>query len=148
MHYELEILAALSALPKPTTQDIVTKTGISERKVQNVIKTLSNDLLVDIKTIREGRTIRYTVVGWGVFESGSQLKKALKQRARRKTTKQNPKMTKSAFYDSVKMENFKESSRLEGVEVSDLVSPAKTISAVQSKRTSLLKKYSNYGNQN
>lgn len=69
MKYELDVLAALVQLAEPTTKDIVAATGISERKVQNVIKRLQVDLEMSIEKVKKGRSIVYTIKSWGIFES-------------------------------------------------------------------------------
>ena len=117
MNYELDILAALIQLSEPTTQDIVAATGISERKVQNVMKTLQSDLKIEIKKSKDGRNVRYSIKSWGVFESGKVLEKELSNRHLNTCKKSTFKFSKAAFYESVKMSNYKESSRLEGITI-------------------------------
>lgn len=145
MKYELDVLAALAQLSQPTTQEIVAATGISERKVQNVIKALQNDLNVEINKVKKGRNICYLVAGWGVFESGLFLKRALSNRSLINNKKLTDKDTKAAFYDSVKMDNYRESARLEGISVNSAVIPNGSISTSAAKRI-LIEKYAQYKN--
>lgn len=145
MKYELDVLAALTQLPQPTTQEIVAATGISERKVQNVIKALQFDLKVEIEKIRKGRRVCYVVTDWGVFESGVPLKRTLANRPLIKNNKTAARVNKIAFYDSVKMSNYKESTRLEGISIHIVSAPSDKKSISRAKRT-LIKKYTKYKN--
>ena len=144
MKYELDVLAALTQLTEPTTQDIVAATGMSERKVQNVINFLHVDLQIGIERVKTGRNIRYRIKDWGVFESGNYLKRALVNRALTKNKKRSPSVVKALYYESVKMDNFKESSRLEGISIridTTSVGKKKTIAGT---RRALVRKYSKY----
>ena len=143
MNYEIEVLAALTQLPEPTTQEMASATGISERKVQTVIKTLQNDFKVDIKKVKQGRHIHYVITGWGVFESGDHLKQVLANRPTR-SNRSNSKITKSTFYESVKMSNYKESSRLEGISIEASKQPAFAKKTSSTTKRALVKKYSQY----
>ena len=144
MKYELDVLAALIQLHKPTTQDVVAETGISERKVQNVIKALQSDLNIKVKKTKDGRLIRYSITGWGVFESGEALRQELAKRPLNKTKKSAVKLNKTIFYESVKMSNYKESSRLEGITI-HLYTPTRNDKISNSiKKNSLIKKYSRH----
>ena len=145
MKYELDVLAALTRLPEPTTQAIVSSTGISERKVQNVIKTLQTELKIVIKKVRNGRSIHYVITDWGVFESAAQLKHTLADRTLINDTNPDAQVDKPAYYDSVKMSNYKESSRLEGIPIHITASAGGKKSISQAKRA-LINKYSNYKN--
>ena len=144
MNYEIEVLAALTQLPEPTTQEMASATGISERKVQTVIKTLQNDFKVDIKKVKQGRHIRYVITGWGVFESGGHLKQVLATRPTNRSNRSNAKITKSTFYESVKMSNYKESSRLEGISIEASKQPAFAKKTSSTTKRALVKKYSQY----
>ncbi|WP_043320042.1 YhfG family protein [Microbulbifer sp. HZ11] len=154
MKCELDVLAVLAQMPHPTMRDIVAKTGISERKFQTVLKTLRSELKMQIKREKVGRNIRYNITGWGVFESKSILQAALTQRfsgknysdlstfrdSRNKTV---PTQLKSDFFESVKMRNFIESSRLEGISL-----PIRSMTVIKAthrlmKKESLIRKYSN-----
>ncbi|MCE2571250.1 hypothetical protein [Motilimonas eburnea] len=77
MKYELAVLAAMSRLDSPNTNAIVAATGISERKVQSVVKSLIDDLGLDIQRQRHGRTFSFVIKGWGVFESGQAIQSQL-----------------------------------------------------------------------
>lgn len=140
MKYELDVLAALAQLSQPTTQEIVAATGISERKVQNVIKALKSDLDVDIEKIKKGRNIGYSVASWGVFESGLFLKITLSDRPLLIDKKTSTFATKAAFYESVKMSNYKESSRLEGISV-DPFNALTSKKIISSAKRALVEKY-------
>ncbi|BAX54800.1 hypothetical protein PDPUS_2_00214 [Photobacterium damselae subsp. piscicida] len=61
MKYELLVLAAMTRLESPNTQAIVVATGISERKVQSVVKSLVENLGLDIERKRQGRTFRFAI---------------------------------------------------------------------------------------
>lgn len=146
MDYELDVLAALVQLPEPTTQDIVAATGISERKVQNVMKALQSDLKIIINVEKDGRSIHYSVTSWGVFESGNIVEKELASRPLNKCKKSTSGLSKSAFYDSVKMSNYKESSRLEGIMIRFHASTKGSNKTSSVKKRSLIEKYSTYKN--
>jgi len=147
MRYELDILAAITSLPKPTTQEIVSATNISERKVHNVIKTLQTDLCMEIKRIKDGRKVYFVISEWGAFESGDRLKGLLADRII-KISSDSSHVAKTfsdkySFYESVKMKNYKESIRLEGLSVSIPDTPKDKQSLTIVKRT-LIDKYSKY----
>lgn len=147
MKYELDVLAALTQLSQPTTREIVDVTGISERKVQNVIKTLKLDLQVELEKIKKGRSFGYEVTDWGVFESALLLKRKLLNRPLKKSLNTTLKDKKAAYYDSVKMSNYKESSRLEGV-ITNAASTQHGENSVLSEKRSLIEKYAKYKNAN
>lgn len=118
MKYELAVLAAMSRLDSPNTQAIVAATGISERKVQSVVKSLIDDLGLDIQRLRHGRTFSFVIKGWGVFESGQAIQSQLNKVH---LNHSDPSLManyadKHAYYEQVKMDNYKESMRLEGFE--------------------------------
>ncbi len=143
MKYELDVLAALSQLPQPTTQEIVAATGISERKVQSVIKDLQSDLKVGIDKIKKGRSVYYLVTDWGVFETAGLLKRTLATRPINKIKKLGARGKKATFYDSVKMSNYKESSRLEGISIQTEITSSDKKSIINTKQ-SLIEKYSKF----
>lgn len=146
MKYEFDILAAMLEIEKPTTRKIVELTGISERKVQGVIKSLCDDLEMNISRIKEGRTIYFMITGWGVFETGLKLKKKLKSRNenKRKLTGSYKAIytftQKRKYFDKVKLVNFKESMRLEGIAINITKYPVKK-NEITSMRNDLIKKY-------
>jgi len=147
MRYELDILAAITSLPRPTTQEIVSATKISERKVQNVIKTLQTDLCMKIKRVKDGRKAYFVISEWGAFESGERLKDLLANRkignANDSTHEVERISDKYSFYESVKMKNYTESLRLEGLSVSTKDIPTDKQSLTIAKRN-LIAKYSKY----
>ena len=147
MRYELDILAAITRLPKPTTQEIVSATKISERKVQTVIKTLQTDLCMGIKRVKDGRKAYFVISEWGAFESGERLKDLLVNRKIEKTNNNTHVVAgiseKHSFYESVKMKNYTESTRLEGLSVSIHDMPMDKQSLTIAKRN-LIAKYSKY----
>lgn len=131
MKYELEVLAALTQYKYPNTRLIVDATGISERKVQMVIKSLMSDLGIRIEKKSINHSFYFFIKSWGCFESGSFLKEHLEQidlvKAKSERLKKNKKSTelvsladKKAYFDSVKIKNYKESLRLEGISPSSL----------------------------
>ena len=140
MKYELDVLAALTQLSQPTTREIVAVTGISERKVQNVIKTLKLDLQVELEKIKKGRSFGYEVTDWGVFESALLLKRKLLNRPLKKASNTTVRDKKAAFYDSVKMRNYQESTRLEGVSIK-AASTLRDKNALSDVRRALTDKY-------
>lgn len=150
MKYELDVMAALVQLSNPTTEDIVLATGFSARKVQQVVKTLQIDLYVVINKTRKGRRTGFSVKSWGVFETGSSLKEMLRKRTLITHSQQTSPNTasksfakKAAYYDSVKMGNYIESARLEGI----TIPPDPTLTApdaIQKRKQELIEKYSGY----
>ena len=143
MEYELDVLAALIYLPEPTTQSIAAATDISTRKVQIVLKALQLNLNIEIEKIKCGRNIHYRITNWGVFESGTLLKQSLSKRLSAKNKKHNIENKIIAYYDSIKLRNFQESSRLEGIsiQIKHIRIDKKHISTAKHK---LIKKYSTY----
>ena len=77
MKYELLVLAAMTRLESPNTQAIVAATGISVRKVQSVVNSLVENLDLNIQRERQGRTFRFSINSWGVFESGKAIQSQL-----------------------------------------------------------------------
>lgn len=146
MKYEFDVLAAMLEIEKPTTRRIVDLTGISERKVQGVIKSLSKDLEMEISRIKEGRTSYYMITGWGVFESGLKLKKKLKNRnVNIKKQKNSYKLIytfsqKAEYFDKVKLINFKESMRLEGFTI-NITKYSVNKNEIASMKNNLIEKY-------
>ncbi len=134
MKYELAVMAALTKLNHPNTRSIVEATGISERKVQQVLQILQQDLEVKINRIRDGKVSYFEVISWGIFESGQaincklsdldlakfkysrQQEKGIRNQKNRKTimTTYNE---KKHYFDSVKLKNYRESMRLEGINI-------------------------------
>lgn len=142
MKYELLVLAAMTRLESPNTQDIVAATGISERKVQSVVNSLVEDLGLNIQRERQGRTFRFAINSWGVFESGKAIQSQLNDIDL--VMPSNPKLSsyeeKHAYFEQVKMDNFKESMRLEG---HDVASDFDVSLDREQQRQILLNKYSN-----
>ncbi|WIH20848.1 hypothetical protein KQY33_17220 [Photobacterium damselae] len=140
--YELLVLAAMTRLESPNTQAIVAATGISERKVQSVVKSLVENLGLDIERKRQGRTFRFAINSWGVFESGKAIQSQLNEVDL--VMPNNSMLTsyeeKHAYFEQVKMDNFKESMRLEG---HDIASDFDLSLDREQQRQILLKKYSN-----
>ncbi len=73
MKYEFEVLAALVQFKHVNTKVIVNSTGISERKVQSVLKDLHSNLGICIKKRREKNSFYFFIESWGVFETGSSI---------------------------------------------------------------------------
>lgn len=158
MNYELFVLAAITRLEYPSTKQIVIATGISERKVQNVIKSLSSDLSIEIIRKKIGRSNYFVIKNWGVFESGHILKNKLDAIELKKDSEfmslpQKPKplllttfSKKHNHFEKTKARNFKESMRLEGYSINVESCPVD-----KSKRKllqeELIKKYSQYKDQ-
>ncbi|MCE2593772.1 YhfG family protein [Motilimonas cestriensis] len=142
MKYELLVLAAMTRLESPNTQAIVAATGISERKVQSVVHSLVENLGLDIQRERQGRTFRFTINSWGVFESGQAIQSQLNaidlvmpHRSLISTYEE-----KHAYFEKVKMNNFRESTRLEGHDVASDLDPSLNR---EQQRQMLIEKYSN-----
>ena len=140
--YELLVLAAMTRLESPNTQDIVAATGISERKVQSVVHSLVENLGLNIQRERQGRTFRFTINGWGVFESGKRIKSQLNSIELVMPTHSalSSFEEKHAYFEQVKMDNFKESMRLEG---HDIARDFDLSLDKEQQRQILLDKYSN-----
>ena len=155
MNYELYVLAAITRLEYPNTKKIVNATGISERKVQNVIQSLSRDLGIKIIRKKIGRSNYFVINNWGVFESGTVLRKKLdtielkKDKELRLIPKKQKPVLLSTFlekhnhFEKVKRHNFKESMRLEGYLIKIEDYPLEK-SARKKCREELIKKYSQY----
>lgn len=133
MRYEYEVMAALVQFAQPNTRLISRATGISERKVQGVLRTLCDDMKMDIKRVRENRQSYFKIVSWGVFESGVLIRQQLerldlvKVKAARLAARQGRSLTtladKQRYFDAVKLQNYQESQRLEGITGEDMPLP-------------------------
>ncbi|CAM4020075.1 hypothetical protein VA7868_03331 [Vibrio aerogenes CECT 7868] len=156
MKYEFEILAALIQYKYPNIKLIANATGISERKVQSVIHTLTTELGLGIEKVTEKAAddpISYLHVrSWGIFESGNALKKQLisldlvKAKSARLETMKKRKTAlgsfpeKKAYSDAVKVQNYQESMRLEGIHPASF-SPEQDKQQLKRKREALIKLY-------
>ena len=142
MKYELLVLAAMTRLESPNTQAIVAATGISERKVQSVVNSLVENLGLNIKRERQGRTFRFSISSWGVFESGKAIQSQLNDidLVMPSNSMLSSYEEKYAYFEQVKMDNFKESMRLEG---HDVASNFDLSLDREQQRQILLNKYSN-----
>ena len=140
--YELLVLAAMTRLDAPNTQAIVAATGISERKVQSVVNSLVKNLGLNIQRERQGRTFRFSINSWGVFESGKAIQSQLNNidLVIPKSSTLASYEDKHAYFEQVKMDNFKESMRLEG---HDIASDFDLSLDREQQRQILLDKYSN-----
>ncbi|MFA0116008.1 YhfG family protein [Vibrio sp. 10N.261.46.E11] len=142
MKYELLVLAAMTRLESPNTQAIVAATGISERKVQSVVNSLVENLGLNIQRERQGRTFRFSINSWGVFESGKTIQSQLNDidLVMPSNSILSSYEEKHAYFEQVKMDNFKESMRLEG---HDVASDFDLSLDREQQRQILLNKYSN-----
>ena len=142
MKYELLVLAAMTRLESPNTQAIVAATGISERKVQSVVNSLVENLGLNIQRERQGRTFRFSINSWGVFESGKEIQSQLNDidLVMPSNSMLSSYEEKHAYFEQVKMDNFKESMRLEG---HDVASNFDLSLNREQQRQILLNKYSN-----
>ncbi|SHO57077.1 YhfG family protein [Vibrio quintilis] len=155
MKYEFEVLAALIQYKYPNTKLIANATGISERKVQGVIHTLNTELGLCIEkvtgAVSDQQTTYLHIRSWGVFESGAALKKQLatvdlvKSKAARLVIGKKRKALcsfseKKAYSDSVKVQNYRESMRLEGIQPAAF-SPEQGKQQLQRKREELIRLY-------
>ena len=140
--YELLVLAAMTRLDAPNTQAIVAATGISERKAQSVVNSLIKNLGVNIKRERQGRTFRFSINSWGDFEAGKDIQSQLNNIVLviPKSSTLASYEDKHAYFEQVKMDNFKESMRLEG---HDIASDFDLSLDREQQRQILLDKYSN-----
>ncbi|WP_236798144.1 YhfG family protein [Aliivibrio fischeri] len=142
MKYELLVLAAMTRLESPNTQAIVAATGISERKVQSVVNSLVENLGLNIQRERQGRTFRFSINSWGVFESGTAIQSQLNNidLVMPSNSMLSSYEEKHAYFEQVKMDNFRESMRLEG---HDVASDFDLSLDRDEQRQMLLNKYSN-----
>tara|TARA_R110002167_G_scaffold356670_1_gene571758 strand:+ start:132 stop:617 length:486 start_codon:yes stop_codon:yes gene_type:complete len=153
MKYEFEVLAAIVQFKHVNTKVIVNSTGISERKIQSVIKDLYLNLGICIERRREKNSIYFFIESWGTFETGSSIIERLykldlaKAKACRMASKKQRRSKlislsdKIEYSNSIKLKNYNESLRLEGI------SPNKSIlntgkKELENKRAELLKYYS------
>ncbi|ERT14269.1 hypothetical protein MEG1DRAFT_00240 [Photorhabdus temperata subsp. temperata Meg1] len=158
MKYELAVMAALTKLEHPNTRSIVEATGISERKVQQVLQILQQDLEVKINRIRNGKVSYFEVISWGIFESGQAINCKLSEvdLVKFKYSRQHEKdirnqknkrtiMTsyneKKHYFDRVKLKNYRDSMRLEGMSVV-MNSLPETQKEQENLRDQLIRKYS------
>ncbi|OBT12038.1 hypothetical protein A9264_15970 [Vibrio sp. UCD-FRSSP16_10] len=142
MKYELLVLAAMTRLESPNTQAIVAATGISERKVQSVVNSLVETLGLNIERERQGRSFRFSISSWGVFESGKAIQSQLNEidLVMPSNSMLSTYEEKHAYFEQVKMDNFKESMRLEGHKIANDFDLSLDR---EQQRQMLLKKYSN-----
>ncbi|APS28857.1 YhfG family protein [Pectobacterium brasiliense] len=141
MRYEMAVLAALVQEDSPNTHSIVTATGISERKVQDVLNTLQSTMDISISREKNGKRQALSISSWGVFGDGERLIEKLKntdlsifKQHRKITTKASPDKTRSPrmvtleekrdYYNQVKLKNYRDSMRLEGFSVEDTPLPS------------------------
>ncbi|WP_445497076.1 YhfG family protein [Photorhabdus sp. SF281] len=158
MKYELVVMAALIKLEHPNTRSIVEATGISERKVQQVLQILQQDLEVKINRIRNGKARYFEVISWGIFESGQAINCKLSEvdLVKFKYSRQHEKdirnqknkrtiMTtyneKKHYFDRIKLKNYRDSMRLEGMNVV-MNSLPETQKGQENLRDKLIRKYS------
>jgi hypothetical protein len=120
MNYEMAVLAALVQLEKPTKPGISQRTGISDQRVNQAIKNLREMLDVRITRVGSNKTGYYQIVGWGAFESGKKI--ARKARAleldsykQDRTVRYDANRLKKHYCDEVKLTNYRQSLRLEGL---------------------------------
>jgi hypothetical protein len=119
MNYEVAVLAALVQLEKPTKPSITEKTGISDQRVNLAIRNLRDILDVKISRIGSNKTGFYNIDSWGAFESGRKiLRKAraldLDRYKNDRTIKYDTYRLKKLYSDEVKLNNYRQSLRLEG----------------------------------
>lgn len=155
MKSELDVLAVMLLAEQPNTKQIGIAAGMSEREVQDVIKSLTSDLGMDISRVRSENSSYYVIKSWGVFESGDTLKRQLRQRVLPNgkvlaSTVEHAKPVlltsfseKHRYFEKVKIANFKESMRLEGLSVDVTHFPTEK-TAISEMRTALIEKYSAY----
>lgn len=141
MRYEMVVLAALIQEDAPNTQSIVAATGISERKVQEVLNTLQSTMDISITRVKKGKRQALSISSWGVFGDGKRLIEKLKntdllifKQHRKITAKTLPSETRSShrvtleekrdYYNQVKLKNYRDSMRLEGFNIEDTPLPS------------------------
>ncbi|WP_017444807.1 YhfG family protein [Gayadomonas joobiniege] len=147
MKYEFVVLAALVQLKHANTRVIVNSTGISERKVRSVVKDLHLNLGICFKKEKKLFLLLYRIF---VFETGSSIFERLYKldlaKASRISSKNQRKRKllslsdKIEYSNSVKLKNYNESLRLEGIssKKTDLSANKKQL---QDERYELLKYY-------
>jgi len=153
MKYEFDVLAAIVQFKHVNTKVIANSTGISEQKIQSVIKDLYSNLGICIERRKEKNSTYFFIESWGTFETGSSIMERLnkldlaKAKACRMASKKQKRSKlislsdKVRYSNSVKSKNYNESLRLEGI------LPNKSIlntskQELQNKRAELLKYYS------
>ena len=119
MNYEIAVLAALVQLEKPTKPRITEKTGISNQRVNLALKNLRDILGVHISRIGSNKTGYYSIDSWGAFESGAKIlrkARALNLNAYKndKIIKYDTYLLKKLYSDEIKLNNYRQSLRLEG----------------------------------
>lgn len=119
MNYEMAVLAALVQIEKPTKPSITEKTGISDQRVNLALKNLREFLDVHISRVGSNKTGYYHIDSWGAFESGKKvLRKALALDLNcykiDKTVKYDSTLLKKLYSDEVKLNNYRQSLKLEG----------------------------------
>ncbi|PWC18044.1 hypothetical protein DDT52_15355 [Brenneria roseae subsp. roseae] len=141
MRYEMAVLAALVQQDSPNTQSIVTSTGISERKVQEVLHVLQATMEIGIARVKNGKRQVLSITSWGVFGDGEHLVGKLKntdlnafKQDRQIIPKVNSHSThhprlatleeKRRYYNEVKLKNYRDSMRLEGFDVKETHIPS------------------------
>lgn len=141
MRYEMAVLAALVQEHSPNTQSIITATGISERKVQEVLSALQSTMDIGITRVKHGRRQVLSISSWGVFGDGERLMDKLKntdlslfRQHRKIAAKPLPSRSlssrmvtleeKRAYYNQVKLKNYRDSMRLEGFDIQDTPLPS------------------------
>ena len=146
MNYEMAVLAALLQLEKPTNPMITETTGISSRKVSLAIDNLKDILDVDISWHGPKKTGYYCIDSWGAFESGKAIRRkalALDLHAYKssKTIDYDIYLLKKAYSDEVKLENYRQSLRLEGFDTTtDTFDPSLLSKSDRQQMRSQLKK--------
>lgn len=154
MNYEMTVLAALIQIPKPSTRKVAEVTGISIRKVQTVLRELTDLFEMKLERHKDEGTEVITVSDWGVFESGDTLQKNLSRfdlsgiakHRTKKSPAENSFSSKKKAYDSSKLRNYRASLSLEGMNASSREIPTDKTER-QNLRQALLKKYSQSHNK-
>jgi hypothetical protein len=151
MNYEMTVLAAIIQADKPTTKLVSELTGISIRKVQTVLLELPTTFGIELSRNKEGNKEVLCIVKWGVFESGSHLKKLVQsmdlQQIKSSRVKKSEKSDALTFndkfmrYEHSKLKNYRASLGLEGIQASSRQIPTDK-SKRQNLRQALLKKHS------
>ncbi|NQZ09628.1 MAG: hypothetical protein HRT35_20960 [Algicola sp.] len=129
MKYELLILAAIVRLEKPVNKAIIAATGISARKLQTTLKSLRDDLGMSIERVNNKRSGALQILDWGVFESGVKLSHLLNKielndlPVKTRLIANLSFEEKQQYYDTVKADNFRDSSLLEGIKLDTQETP-------------------------
>jgi len=119
MNYEIAVLAALIQLEKPTKPSITEKTGISDQRVNLAIKNLRDILDVHISRVGSNKTGFYSIDSWGAFESGRKILRKVRaldldSYKNNRTVIYDTYRLKKLYSDEVKLNNYRQSLRLEG----------------------------------